>query len=291
MVAALLTVLKVLGVLVLVVLALVILLALLVLFVPVRYSFCGEVHDPEGSTELIHLHLPGDVFFEGEVRWLAGALRAWAAAGGDYGKGTVRVRILGIRIPVEKLLKRKKRKEAPKEEKPREPAEKKSIEERIEAALQRVERLYARLEDALYALGTGTGLRAREVLYRRLSDLVETVLPARWGLTGVVGLGDPARSAKVFAVQGILYPVTAGHVSVGTEYDLYRYDLKGAAAGGVRLFSFVYAGIRIILNRDVRRLISRLRRGPSSGKNQSGQGHRYGDGKDKAARKKTGTAA
>ena len=88
----------------------------------------------------------------------------------------------------------------------------------------------------------------------------EKTLPSRWGLAGVLGLGDPARSAGIYSVQGFLYPVTAGHVRIDADYERYRYDLQGAGEGRIRLFSFLYCGLRIILSRDVRRLIRRLRR-------------------------------
>ena len=100
-------------------------------------------------------------------------------------------------------------------------------------------------------------------------------------LVAVVGLLASCMlsyASKVFAVQGFLYPVTAGHVAVGTDYELYRYDLRGAARGAVQLFPFLYGGIRILLCKDVRRVISRIRRGPSSG-------HRYGNGSKNGEKK------
>ena len=264
--AVLLTVLKVLGIILLVLLAVLLLLVLIILFVPFRYSFSGGIRDPEGSEKLLHLQLKRDASLEAEVRWLAGAVHARALAGSASPEGgcSLELKLFGFKIPLERLLHRKKDGEKEKEEeKPPETKEKRSLDERIEEILNKVERVHRRLEDMVNALGTSYGIRARQVLAQRLLDLLETVLPQRWALSGVLGLGDPARSAGVFAVQGFLYPVTAGHVSVGVEYDLFRYDLQAAAQGGIRIAPFVYAGLRIILNRDVRRLIKRLRRGPS----------------------------
>lgn len=269
--AVFLTVLKVLGIVVLVLLALLLILMLLVLFVPFRYSFSGGINDPEGDTRAFHLDPKKDISAEGSVRWLLGALNVTGAVGGEEGSGAgrVEVRIFGRKYPIEKLLKKKEElREEEKEEKPEEPEEKKTLEEKIEAALQRVERLTRRIDDALRALQTEYGVRAKEVIVMRILHMIEQVMPTQWGLTGVLGLGDPARSAKVFAVQGYLYPLTAGHVAIGTDYELYRYDLRGAARGKIRIITFVYGGIRLLLSRDVRRLLRRLRRGPAPG-------HRY----------------
>ena len=277
--AVFLTVLKVLGIVVLVLLALLLILMLLVLFVPFRYSFSGGINDPEGDTKAFHLDPKKDISAEGSVRWLLGALKVTGAVGGEEEAGAARMelRIFGIKYPIDKLLKKKEElREEEKEEKPKEAEEKKTLEEKIEAALQRVERLSRRIDDALRALQTEYGVRAKEVIIRRILHMIEQVMPTQWGLTGVLGLGDPSRSAKVFAVQGYLYPLTAGHVAIGTDYELYRYDLRGAARGKIRIITFAYGGIRLLLSRDVRRLLRRLRRGPAPG-------HRYTRGNNKQA--------
>lgn len=282
MMAVLLTVLKVLGIVLLVLLAVLLVLMLCVLFVPFRYSFSGAIDDPEGSTRAFHLNPKKDISANGEVRWLLGAFHfTTAVGGGDEQTDLVQMelRIFGKKIPIDRFLRRATHEdEEEKKEEAKAPGEKKSLEEKIEAVLGRVEKLYRRMEDILYVLQTEYGLQAKDVVLARILYMIESVLPSEWGLTGVIGLGDPARSASVFAVQGLLYPVTAGHVAVGTDYELYRYDLHGAARGAVQLFPFLYGGIRILLSRDVRRVVRRIRRGPSPG-------HRYGNGSKNGKKK------
>lgn len=258
----LLAVLKILGVVLLVVVFVILLNMLFVLFIPFGYTFAGRIEDPEGSEEPLHLDLHRDISCSGEVRWLLGALRVRAAY-----EGTLQLRIsfLGFTIPVSRLLdlvRGRKRKEREEGGRPPEPKEKKNLQEMIEDALKRIERLYARVDDAIYVLGTESGRRARQTLLDRFLCAASMVLPRRWEITGTVGLGDPAWSAKVFAVQGILYPVTAGHVAVGTEFELYRYDLSAMADGEFMLIHIVFAALRIMLDRNIRRVLGRLRRGP-----------------------------
>ena len=271
--AVLLTILKVLGTILLVLLGILLIAVLLVLFVPVRYDCSGEIRDPEGSEEMLHLDLDRDASLALDARWLLGAVHATAVAGGGAKGLELDLRLFGFRIPLEKLKGRGKKEETEKE-KPSEPKPEKSLEERIDQILNRIERTWERLEDALYVLGTSCGIRAREVVASKLWKLVEAVLPARWGLTGVLGFGDPARSAGVLAAQGYLYPVTAGHVRIDTDYELYRYDLAGAASGSFRLASFVSAGLGIILSKDVRKVIRRLRRGPYPSNRNGNRNHR-----------------
>lgn len=283
--AVFLTVLKVLGIVLLILAGLLLIIMLLVLFVPIRYSFSGSIDDPEGSSEVLHLDLKKDVAFEGSVRWLLGVFYGGLSAGGKDGDDEfirVEVRILGKKVPLDRFLRKKEPEEEKKEEKPGEPEKKKTLDQKLEEFLNRIEKLYNRLQDVFHVLQSECGTRARAVLFFRLRQIVRNVMPREYGLTGVLGLGDPARSAQVFAVQGYLYPITAGHVAVGTDFELYRYDLHGAAQGRICLFSLAYDGIRILLNRDVRRLITRLRRGP---------GHRSGKSQKTQEQGKTSSAA
>lgn len=263
--AVLMVVLKILGAVLLAVFLAILLMALFVLFIPFGYSVSGGIDDPSGSTELLHLNPKKDVTFSGEFRWLMGALRLRASYEGAM---KVQISFLGITVPLSKLLqilRRKKQDTGEKEKRPPEEKKKKSLEEKIEGAVRRVERLLERLDDAVGVLESESGRRARQVLFERIRGAVRRFLPRKWEFKGVVGLGDPARSAKVFAVQGILYPVIYGHVDVGVEYDLYRFDLRGSAQGQIRVVHLVYAGLRIILNKNIRRVLARLRRGPQSG--------------------------
>ena len=291
-----LTFLEILGILIVVLLAILLILALLFLFVPFRYSFVGSVNDPEGSTEVLHLDPIKDIFVRGDVRWFLGAIHASGAIGGtDKKEELIRMelRIFGRKLPVEKFRKWIKTKEKEEEEKEEaaEPEEGKTFEEKIEAVFARVEKFSRRIEDAVYVMQSEYGINAFQEIKKRALAILEAVLPKEWGLTGVIGLGDPARSAKVFALQGILYPVTAGHVEIGTDFDLYRYDLRGTARGGIRIFTFVRGGILILFSKDVRRVFRRLRRGPapagqsgrSKGRKGKGNGNGNGSGNEKAA--------
>ena len=265
-------ILKVLGIVILVVLAVLLLAVLLILLVPVRYSLNGEIRDPDGSEQIFHLKLKRDINFHGDVTWFWGAVHLTAGIESPDGKQVLELRLFGKKLPLDKILNRKKKPEEPKQEAPEEAKEEKTIEEKIEAVLKRIEKLYRRVDDALYVLATEDDHCGKQTIGKRRLYMLDKVVPDRWGLTGVIGLGDPARSANVFSLQGILYPVTAGHVALGTEYELYRYDLQFFADGGIRLISFLTAGLKMVLSKDVRRLIMRLLRGPGGRKRKRSSG-------------------
>ena len=77
----LLTVLKILGIIVLAILILLLAALILVLFVPFRYSFSGQVNDPDGSDRILHLDMNRDLNFRADVKWLLGLVHAAAGRG------------------------------------------------------------------------------------------------------------------------------------------------------------------------------------------------------------------
>lgn len=104
MAGAIFFILRILGTVLLAVLVLVLIILLIVLFVPVRYSFGGEVRDPEGSTEPLHLDPAKDVSLGGEVSWLMGLVRGKASYEGAF---QIEIRVFGRKLDVQKLLKKK----------------------------------------------------------------------------------------------------------------------------------------------------------------------------------------
>lgn len=279
MAAAIFFILRILGTVLLAALFLVLLVLLIILLVPIHYSFGGEVRDPRGSTEPLHLDPAKDVSLGGEVRWLMGLVRGKVSYEGAL---QMEVRIFGRRLDLQELMKKKKariREKEPSEEK-KAPG---TFEERLERILTRIEYIHARIEDMLYVMGTKCGVRAREKMILCLHRLLGSILPSQWNLTGVLGLGDPARSAGVLSIQGFLYPVTAGRVAVDTDYELYRYDLKGLAAGSFRVISYVRFGLSLLLSKDVRKVLMRIRRGPLYIDHLRGTGGRKTEKKHKAA--------
>ena len=258
MAGAIFFILRILGTVLLAVLLILLIVLLIILFVPVHYSFGGEIRDPEGSTEPLHLDTSKDISLGGEVRWLMGLIAGKVSYEGAL---QMEVRVFGRSLDLQKMLKKKKAR-AEKKEPSEEKKEPLTPGEKLERILARIENIYARIEDTLYVLGTKCGVRAKEKMIFCLHRLLNAILPSQWSLTGVLGLGDPARSAGVLSVQGFLYPVTAGRVAVGTDFDLYRYDLKGMAAGKFRVASYVRFGLSLLLSKDVRKVLLRIKRGP-----------------------------
>ena len=93
----------------------------------------------------------------------------------------------------------------------------------------------------------------------QLCRTLRHVLPRRINVRAAVGTGDPASTGQVLAVQGILYPWLGDKVQIVPDFEERRFEgefhLKGQLRAGVVGF---YA-LRLMLDKNVRRLIGILR--------------------------------
>ena len=71
----------------------------------------------------------------------------------------------------------------------------------------------------------------------------------------VIGLDDPAATAKILSYYGILYPFVGNHVNIVPDFDRKRLEGSVLVKGKIKMFIFLKAAIRIYFNKDIKRLI------------------------------------
>ena len=247
--------LKILGVLLLIIL----LLLLIVLLVPIRYRWQGKIDDPAAHSEIDPEALLRSASGQACVSWLLRLIQAQVA----YPSGELlSVKIFGIRLPIEKLLGGKKAPEEKKEEeKPEEPKEKKPLTETLREIPDKVQGILDKVDAWLFLLTDPDTQSALEKVFTSLGAMLRHYLPREWHLNGVLGLGDPAASAGVLQVCGLLYPATDGRLQLDTDFLEYRFDIDTAGRGRIRLIHILTAAVRIILDGNVRGVITKVRKG------------------------------
>lgn len=85
------------------------------------------------------------------------------------------------------------------------------------------------------------------------------ILPRQWEMTGTIGLGDPAMTARVLEIHGVLYPLLAGHVAVEPVFLQWQMDAHLTLKGHIRLIHVVTAVMTMVMDRRIRQTIRRLR--------------------------------
>lgn len=147
----------------------------------------------------------------------------------------------------------------------------------FDALKKRLAAAWRKLQGSLQNIrGTAKRLYRQFIHYKAIWDREETrqafhlasaqlcrtlrhVLPRRINVRAAVGTGDPASTGQVLAVQGILYPWLGDKVQIVPDFEEKRFEgefhLKGQLRAGVVGF---YA-LRLMLDKNVRRLIGILR--------------------------------
>lgn len=252
--AAVLLILKIIGVIVLVMLVVLLISLFAALFVPTKYKIDIDAGSDERYEEFPGAEILSNCDMTADVSWLFRFLHATARYRAQDHKAEFSVRICGIRLPVERLLGVGKKEKKDKKPEPEKTSEQSGLYEKLRKIKNKTE-YYKRV------LTSSCAERAFAVIQTQLSGMMFSLLPDTFDIEGAVGLGDPAATGKAMQYASYLYPIAPEHLRVRFDFEWIILKLSGYIKGKIRLSSLVFPALRIILNRDVRHILSALRRG------------------------------
>ena len=102
--------------------------------------------------------------------------------------------------------------------------------------------------------------QAIRVGFYELGRILKHVQPQKFEVVGIVGTGDPASVGQILAVQGMLYPWHKGNIRLEPDFEEKHIEGELHLKGRIRLGTLGICGLRILLNKNVRRLIRILRK-------------------------------
>ena len=102
--------------------------------------------------------------------------------------------------------------------------------------------------------------QAIRVGFYELGEIIRHVLPRKLEVFGIVGTGDPASTGQIMAIQGMLYPCHKGNIRLEPDFEEKYIEGELHLKGRIRLGTLGICGLRILLNKNVRRLIRILRK-------------------------------
>lgn len=249
MAGVLLTILKIIGIVLLSIIALLLLLLIIFLFVPVRYKAKGSFKDK----------IP-------KARFSVSYLLYILYASFQYECGfSYCIRIFGIKLDLKKLKKKKdntaednKTEEANKEdtaskedEKDSEPEEKKSISEKINETVQKIDK-------AIDILSRDTTKEALEVTKYRIGKAIRSILPYKGKIYARIGLENAGTTGKILGVYKALYDYIGDVVTFYPVFDSEVIDVSFDLKGRIRAATILYHLVRIYMDKNCRRLIKML---------------------------------
>ncbi len=106
-------------------------------------------------------------------------------------------------------------------------------------------------EDTRIAVGT---------VFRQVFRILRHVMPRELRVDFVVGTGSPAADGQIAAWQGMLYPFLHDKVLILPDFEKKRVEGSFFIKGRITVFSLLICGLAVILKKEVRLLIGRLRK-------------------------------
>lgn len=97
--------------------------------------------------------------------------------------------------------------------------------------------------------------KAWQLCENQAVSLIKTILPRKIKGNFVIGTNDPASTARILAIQGILYPITGNHILITPDFDRSIIEGDFSIKGKITVFKVLKTAIKIYFNKDLRRVI------------------------------------
>lgn len=96
-------------------------------------------------------------------------------------------------------------------------------------------------------------------LKRSIFKIIRHILPQR--IEGWVhfGMDDPEKTGRMLGRIAVFYPFYAQSFKIAPDFENEVFETKLLAVGRIQAFTLAATGIKIILNKDLRRILSELR--------------------------------
>ena len=94
--------------------------------------------------------------------------------------------------------------------------------------------------------------------------LLQSIRPRKLEGSFTVGTGDPASTAQILAIQGMLYPLIGEHITVIPDFERFVIEGQFLIKGRITLFRFLKTAGRLYFHKDLRKVIRLLKKGGSA---------------------------
>ena len=102
--------------------------------------------------------------------------------------------------------------------------------------------------------------RAYTLVKKKLLRIIRMILPDKFKADVTFGSGDPALTAELMGVYGMLYPRLYKKVYFNPDFDDKVLEGEVHLKGHITLFTIVYSAAVCYFNRDVKKVIKRFKK-------------------------------
>ncbi len=135
-----------------------------------------------------------------------------------------------------------------------------NIGERVDALLNNIDELNQKKERLMKQLQDEQNRFAMKEIFRTLGKLFKHIRPRRLKIKGRLGFDDPAQTGQIFGIIGMLMPLYGEHIQLEAVFDEKVMEGELYLSGRVRIGSLLWMALRLVLRKEVRRLITQLQR-------------------------------
>ncbi|HBE86920.1 MAG TPA: hypothetical protein DDW53_18435 [Lachnoclostridium sp.] len=111
-------------------------------------------------------------------------------------------------------------------------------------------------KDEIYAwISNKENQKTGKLLFRQVKRLIRHILPRRGKGNITFGFDDPYLTGQVLTYASVIYPLCHRHLNLYPVFDQTVFMVEGTFRGRIRLGTALFIGLRMLLDRNFRRLL------------------------------------
>lgn len=119
----------------------------------------------------------------------------------------------------------------------------------------KIKKIRENIEYYLDVLQSDAFLKSYALCKKELGRILSYIKPRKVQADLMIGMGDPAATAKILSYYGMLYPIIGGNVNIVPDFDEKRIEGNVLIKGKLKLFTFLRAAFHIYFSKDIKRLL------------------------------------
>ncbi len=130
----------------------------------------------------------------------------------------------------------------------------------ITGICDKIKKIRKNIEYYVNVLQSDTFRKSFSLCKEELISIFSSIRPRKFQADLIIGMGDPASTAKILSYYGMLYPFIGGNVNITPDFDEKRVEGYVKLKGKITLFTFIRAAVHIYFSKDIRKLLKLLKK-------------------------------
>lgn len=125
----------------------------------------------------------------------------------------------------------------------------------ITGICDKIKKIRENIEYYVNVLQSDTFWKSFSLCKEELISVFSGIRPRKFQADLIIGMDDPASTAKILSYYGMLYPFIGSNVNITPDFDEKRVEGFVKLKGKITLFTFIRAAVRIYFSKDIRKLL------------------------------------